>query len=800
MAISLGSIVVELLANTVGFTSGMDKASYQARKTTKEIHQSFHEMGDRIGDSITEALGQFGQVGQVLSSLGSKFSELGSAFDKGGNALAAAATAIGAMGAAAIGAGIGLAELAKQGGELVESFDRVSQKTGINIRDLQIFEAAGSTVGVGLDDLVAAMRRFDQALLNTGKGSNAQAIMKELGVTSKDNKEALYQLADAFAKMDDGPRKASDAVALFGKSGLSMIPLLNKGRDGIKEFADMVDRYGPKIGKDAVEANERYEKSVTQLGLQWQKFKVDVEQSVLPVLAKLGNALDFQAIKAGLAGGVGGAKILQEQQKANAAATEEIRKQSAAKDDSLLKQEQINAKLQQMFETQRAGGTAAYALEQARLNLQGAVENGLWKQASAIQSQIPALEEAARIEAVRIENAKKLSESYKALEKFFAAGAVVRPALPDKPIVPNTDLWKTGPANPLEGAPDLGEPKFLKDAEIIPELLKPALDRAKPMLDAFYDDWNRQSHGTIESINADYDKQLAQFQGLLALGEISQKQFNDVSLKLETERQAGLKRLREDTGTSTWADAWSDMFKRIEDSGRDFARNITASIGGAIDSMTHQMAEFLATGKGLNFKQIGDELKTNIFESVLKKGESSLFGSLGNALGLGDLFGGKRDGSSVSNALFVTFAGAGPGGVGSLPLGNFPDFGSLLPSLSGNDNSPFGGVGKLASGIGHGLGGLFGGIASLFGGFLADGGDAQPGKAYIVGERRPELFVPKSAGTVIPAVPGGDSNIINMGGFHVHGVVDADSFKKGQAQTMAQLGRAIGAAQGRARR
>jgi hypothetical protein len=32
---------------------------------------------------------------------------------------------------------------------------------------------------------------------------------------------------------------------------------------------------------------------------------------------------------------------------------------------------------------------------------------------------------------------------------------------------------------------------------------------------------------------------------------------------------------------------------------------------------------------------------------------------------------------------------------------------------------------------------------------------------------------------VLPAVPTGESRIINMGGFYVHGVVDADSFKKG---------------------
>ena len=47
-----------------------------------------------------------------------------------------------------------------------------------------------------------------------------------------------------------------------------------------------------------------------------------------------------------------------------------------------------------------------------------------------------------------------------------------------------------------------------------------------------------------------------------------------------------------------------------------------------------------------------------------------------------------------------------------------------------------------------GGGGLFGG--KIIPGFLAEGGPAQAGKPYIVGEKGPELFVPRNSGTVIP--------------------------------------------------
>jgi uncharacterized protein YgiB involved in biofilm formation len=47
------------------------------------------------------------------------------------------------------------------------------------------------------------------------------------------------------------------------------------------------------------------------------------------------------------------------------------------------------------------------------------------------------------------------------------------------------------------------------------------------------------------------------------------------------------------------------------------------------------------------------------------------------------------------------------------------------------------------------------GIASLFGGFRETGGSVMPGKAYVVGEKRPELFVPSTAGYIMPRVPSG---------------------------------------------
>lgn len=87
-----------------------------------------------------------------------------------------------------------------------------------------------------------------------------------------------------------------------------------------------------------------------------------------------------------------------------------------------------------------------------------------------------------------------------------------------------------------------------------------------------------------------------------------------------------------------------------------------------------------------------------------------------------------------------------------------------------------------------GGGGPLGIIGSLFGGFFAEGGSPPVGKVSVVGERGPELFVPKSAGTIIPnkALGGQAVNItqqISIGeGVSANGVMSAMQAAKEMAK------------------
>lgn len=124
---------------------------------------------------------------------------------------------------------------------------------------------------------------------------------------------------------------------------------------------------------------------------------------------------------------------------------------------------------------------------------------------------------------------------------------------------------------------------------------------------------------------------------------------------------------------------------------------------------------------------------------------------------------------------------------------NFGGIGKIFGNLFGNSNA--GSAGGQAGGGGFlsGIGNFFG---SLFGGGKAVGGRVTPNKSYMVGENRPEMFTPDSAGRITPN-PGsgggssGPTNYVNNFNFPNS---DPEKFRASQSQVAATYQRALGRA------
>jgi hypothetical protein len=785
---NIGNLLVELGINSAAFVEGMDKATYKAKQSAKMIGDSFKGLGRDIGGLFGQLGGLGGVIGETLGQAGETLAKFSGQLGSVGGAAGIAAVGIAAIGGVAIAAGAGIMEMALQGAELVHSLDMASQKTGISIQALQGLQAAGATVGVSLDGMVMATRKFSQALTGTGKGASAAGItLRTLGVTSHSTGEALLQVAEAFEKMPNGAQKAADAVALFGREGLNLIPLLNKGKAGIEEFNAIVDAYGPKVGKDAVEADEKLMVANVKLTQSWDRFKVSAETAALPAItavkdymADLNKSMSDSIEKSGIltsaflglmraseAVATGGRSELYH-------LTDDLKgpgkgkgaKADTSAVDAAARKEALAV---QYWKTMIDGGKEEYKLEQLSeqiaLQTAAAKASGLasdYEMLDVLKKQLPAIQDAAAAEHQRTEEMKRQASILASRHdgSFYNMKNAYGPTKAPKGVVEGdtSGLW----GKPLGvQAPD----EFAKDGpaggdagQALSTALASSFGTGKQLLTDFYDTWKSQQAQTVESINETYTDQLKHFQDLLTKQAISQNQFNIVKLQLEQDLQGQLKDLRKNTGSSTFEDSFNDMFRTIKNSGHDFAASLTADIGGALEGLNSQLAKFAATGK-LNLQKLGTSFLENVTSSALKKGESMAMG----ALGLG---GGARDGSSAASALFVTDTST-----------------AALSSLSGFSGGSLGGALPALS-AGGGFNPL--NLLSFLPGF-ASGGNFEAGRSFIAGENGPELITPRAAGTVHPngTKLGGDTHYHTNVSFH--GVTDHDSFKKNQAQMLNQI-------------
>jgi hypothetical protein len=792
MSQSIGSIAVDLSVNSASFLSGMDRATASAKSSLKGIGESVSGLGEAIGSALEPLGGEIGgQLSSLFNGIGSSVSAVASKMGAMSGTLGVAAAAAGGLAAAGIAAAGALAGLALSGGEMAENLSLMSQRTGISIRNLQTLQAAGASVGVPLEDLSAGFRKFSQALADTGKGSAAQqAVLRELGVTSHDTFTALSQLADAFSRMEDGPTKAALAAQLFGKSSASWIPILDRGRDGLQEFSDLVEQFGPVIDKNAVQGMEAWKKSTTELSLAWDSFKgslagsVGVLATVVDKMAQLTKGLGdtftvlskhpLDALEGLVTGDIGVALR-------NVVPTDLPQQQNDSKQQAAIAtQDALIAKYKQKYEILKAGGQAEYQLAQQELSIQGAVEAGNFQQAAALQAQIPALKEAVVQEQKRLAAAKEMLD-----------------------VLTRQSAGLIHPTNTTRAFPKIEAPEIKTTADQFNEVAESlqkltnvggvttaVLDMGKSAIADFYKEWDHDNKNTIDVINQRFTGQLDHFKGLLALQAISQQDFNDVSKDLETDRIAQIQKIQAKSGTD-FATSFASAFADIADQADKFAKNLADSIGGAVNDLSGQLASLATTGRS-NFKQVGQSLEGN----VVKSGASALFGvATKHIAGAFGVQFGKPDGTS-NNPIYTRSADGIADHVKG--LGHKLNLGSIGKDISGAFKNIGSSLGSIFGKIGGGVGSIFG---SIFGGFRAGGGDVTPGHAYVVGERQPEMFIPRGAGRIAPSVSptafaASGHRPINVSA-HFHGVQDADTFKASQNQIMNHLANQVSRAVGR---
>ena len=171
--------------------------------------------------------------------------------------------------------------------DLGDSMNDLRQKTGIGVQALSDLKAAAEKGGVDFGQLEGSLKKFSQTLAKAGAGSaQAQAGFRALGISVKENDgtlktsdRLLLEIADKFENLEDGPEKAAVAMAIFGKTGADLIPVLNGGRDAIEGL-------GIQMSEEFVRQSDAFNDKITTIKNNIVGFAANIAEKVLPHLNK----------------------------------------------------------------------------------------------------------------------------------------------------------------------------------------------------------------------------------------------------------------------------------------------------------------------------------------------------------------------------------------------------------------------------------------------------------------------------------------------------------------------------------
>ncbi|MFN7131976.1 MAG: hypothetical protein ACK4N5_07830, partial [Myxococcales bacterium] len=202
----------------------------------------------------------------------------------------------------------GLSAMVKQGADTADAMAKLSQSLGMTVEQISQLDYAAGFAGLSTEAFSGAMQQLGRTMGEAAVGSADQvALFEALGVklrgadgAIRNTGEVLKDLADKFAGMEGGVSKAALAQEVFGKSGASLIPLLNGGSAGLAAMAAEADRFGATVTEQGARAAEEFNDALTRLEKQSAAVGLRLAQDLAPTLTAVANAIGKTSAESGI--------------------------------------------------------------------------------------------------------------------------------------------------------------------------------------------------------------------------------------------------------------------------------------------------------------------------------------------------------------------------------------------------------------------------------------------------------------------------------------------------------------------
>jgi hypothetical protein len=165
-----------------------------------------------------------------------------------------------------------IGDLVQKTAGFANEISRMSKITGVSRDSLQRLSFAAEESGVSMESLQHAMIWLSRRGVHDTGGE-------------------MLRLADRFKNMTDPAAKARLAMQLFGRSGYELLPMLEKGRDGLQGIIDEGEEAGVFLNGDAFEAAKRQKEAMKA----WHASILGIERTLaVPFLKAMSKSVEGQ--------------------------------------------------------------------------------------------------------------------------------------------------------------------------------------------------------------------------------------------------------------------------------------------------------------------------------------------------------------------------------------------------------------------------------------------------------------------------------------------------------------------------
>lgn len=211
-----------------------------------------------------------------------------------------------------VAAGTALFAVAKSTANYGDELFKTAQKVGIQVEALAGLQHAAQLADVDHQQLQLGLQGLSRAMIDAAQGAGeGMEAFRRVGVSATDAQgrvrpmqDVLLDLADVFARSQDGAGKTEVAMKLLGKSGVEMIPFLNQGKAGIRELMDEARRLGLVMSEDDAKAAEAFNDELTRLQAALKGMTLAVGRELIPTMTQLIELFRNLGVGGGVGAGV----------------------------------------------------------------------------------------------------------------------------------------------------------------------------------------------------------------------------------------------------------------------------------------------------------------------------------------------------------------------------------------------------------------------------------------------------------------------------------------------------------------